>query len=681
MDKETAVQKIIELSTEINKHNYQYYVLDNPTISDYEFDALLSELQMLETAWNFRLPDSPTHRVGGQINKNFRQLIHTYPMLSLENTYSTLELHEFHNRIQKTLQEPFKYVCELKYDGVAIGLRYKGGILTTAVTRGDGVQGDEITDNIKTIRSIPLRLQGEGFPVEFEIRGEVFMMREGFESMNVERIQRGEQVFANPRNAASGSLKLQNSADVAKRPLDCFLYMLYAEELPTDSHFENLLIASKWGFKISPFIKVCNHISEVEDFINHWDAKRKELKFDIDGIVIKIDNYNQQQRLGFTAKSPRWAVAYKYKAEQAVTKLKSIDYYVGRTGVVTPVANLEPVQLSGTIVKRASLHNADIIAKLDIRIGDFVYVEKGGEIIPKITSVDMSKRDLFSAELSFPIHCPECGTLLCRLENEALHYCTNDMSCPPQVKGKIEHFVSRKAMNIQSLGAEKIDLLYDKGLVRNVGDLYRLRYEDLIGLDKTYEDMITGKKRTVTFQDKTVRNILENIELSKETPFQKVLFGIGIRHVGETIAKKIVAVCQNIDKLMQMSYDDLNAIDEVGEKIAQSIIDFFAVDSNRELVSFLKSIGLQLSHVEENISVSKQRLANKLVVVSGVFSRDREHMKQMVEMYGGKISSGISKNTSFILAGENMGPAKLQKALELSIPILSEEEFYKLIEE
>lgn len=681
MDKEAAIQKIIELSNEINNHNYQYYVLDNPIISDFEFDALLSELQILENTWNYRLPDSPTIRIGGQINKQFKQVTHIYPMLSLDNTYSSLELNEFNNRIGKNLQETFKYVCELKYDGVAIGLRYENGLLTRGVTRGDGTQGDDITDNIKTIRSIPISLHGTDYPKEFEIRGEVFMLRQKFEEINNERILIGEQEFANPRNAASGSLKLQNSNEVAKRSLDCFLYMMYSEDLPSDSHYENLQTAKKWGFKISPYIKICNNIDEVQEFISYWDAKRKELKFDIDGVVIKVDSYKQQQTLGFTAKSPRWAVAYKFKAEEAITKLLSVDYYVGRTGVITPVANLEAVQLSGTTVKRASLHNADIIAKLDVRIGDYVYVEKGGEIIPKITKVDISKRDLFSTELVFPSHCPECGTPLIRLENEAQHYCTNDISCSPQVKGKIEHFVSRKAMNIQSLGTERIELLFENGLINNIGDLYKLKYDDLIGLTKVYEDIDTEKKRSVTFQDKTVQNILDNIELSKKVEFNRVLFGLGIRYVGETVAKTLAATCKNIDTIMTMSFEELLQIENIGDRIAQSIIDFFAIESNKELIKFLKSVGLQMTQEQDYNEIISLKLKEKIVVISGIFSIDRDSMKQLVEKHGGIISSSISKKTSFILAGDNMGPAKLQKANELNITLISEKEFYIMIEE
>jgi len=678
MDRSEAIARIEKLTNELNAHNYNYYTLDNPQISDFEFDQLLEELKFLELQWNYRLPESPTQRVGGQVNKLFAQVKHSWPMLSLDNTYSVEELREFHTRISKLTEEEFEYVCELKYDGVAIGLRYEQGVLVRAVTRGDGVQGDDITDNIKTIRSIPLRLHGTDFPDEFEIRGEVIMDRRGFEKFNIGRIENGEQPFANPRNATSGSLKLQNSAETAKRPLDCYLYLLLGDKLPSDSHYENLQKAAKWGFKISPHIKRCSNISQVEQFISLWDKKRSELDFDIDGIVVKVDSIKRQQQMGMTAKSPRWASAFKFKPEQACTQFMSVDFYVGRTGVVTPVANLKPVQLSGTIVKRASLHNADIIAKLDVRIGDHVFVEKGGEIIPKITGVDITKRDLFAEELAFPANCPECGTSLVKNETEAQHYCPNEKGCPPQLKGKIEHFIGRKAMNIMSLGSEKVDLLFEKELVRNVADLYFLKPEQLLGLDKTFEDELTGKKRTVTFQQKTVQNILENIEQSKQMAFAKVLFALGIRHVGETVAANIVDECHSMGQLMNMTFEELTAINEVGDKIAQSIIDYFEDADNVKLIERLMAAGLKMEGAEKAEKISNV-LENKLIVISGVFSKSRDDMKMLVEQHGGKMVSAISKNTSFVLAGENMGPAKLKKARDLGVDLISEDEFFEMI--
>jgi DNA ligase (NAD+) len=678
MDRNQALKRIEALTADLNRHNYNYYVLDKPEISDLEFDRLLEELKILEFQWNYQLLDSPTLRVGGQINKQFQQVKHIYPMLSLENTYSVEELRDFHVRISKLVESDFSYVCELKYDGVAISLHYENGLLNRAVTRGDGVQGDDITDNIKTINSIPLRLHGEGFPQRFEIRGEVIMDRNGFEKFNEGRVEAGEQPFANPRNATSGSLKLQNSAETAKRPLDCFLYFLLGESLPSDSHYENLCTAAQWGFKISPHIKLCNNLTEVEDFISLWEKKRSSLGFDIDGIVIKVDSFKLQQQMGMTAKSPRWAVAYKYKPEEACTPLLSVEFYVGRTGVVTPVANLKPVHLSGTIVKRASLHNADIISKLDVRIGDHVFVEKGGEIIPKITGIDLSKRDLFAQELAFPEQCPECGTTLIRNESEAQHFCPNDKGCPPQLKGKIEHFISRRALNIMSLGAGKVDLLFEKGLVRNVADLYDLKAEQLLGLDKTFEDPLTGKKRTVTFQQKTVQNILENIEQSKQVPFAKVLFAMGIRYVGETVAANIVDECHSMGKLMNMTFEELTAIDEVGAKIAQSLIDYFEDPDNISLIERLTKAGLQMEGTQKAEKLSNV-LEGKLIVISGVFSKNRDEMKMLVEQHGGKMVSAISKNTSFVLAGENMGPAKMKKARDLRVVLVSEEEFLEMI--
>ncbi len=679
MEKDEIIEKIKFLTYELNKHNYNYYVLDIPVISDYEFDTMLEELRKLEEEVNFRLPESPVHRIGGQINKQFKQYRHKYPMQSIENTYSIHELREFQSRLKKIIYDPVKYVCELKYDGVAVGLHYENGILVRAVTRGDGIFGDIITDNIKTIRSIPLKVFGDNYPTNFEVRCEVFMEREKFEKFNIQRTESGEPAFANPRNATSGSLKLQNSTETATRPLDYYLYSILGDTLLSDSHYENMQYAKKLGFKVSPHIKLCDTFEEVENYIALWEKKRLELKFDIDGIVIKADSYLQQNKLGFTAKSPRWATAYKYKAEQASTQLLSVDFYVGRTGVITPVANLAPVELSGSIVKRASLHNADIITKLDVKLGDYVYVEKGGEIIPKITGVDLTRRNQFNTEIIFPQNCPACHTKLIRIETEAQHYCLNDKNCPPQIKGKIEHFVSRKAMNISSLGPEKIELLFEKNLILNVADLYKLKYEQLLGLDKTYEDTNTGKKRTVTFQHKTVKNILENIEQTKNIPFERVLYALGIRYVGETVASRIASACMSIDNIKGMSLAQLTEIDEVGEKIAQSIVNYFADENNLKIIDFLKSSGLQMETTAQEELISN-KLEGQQIVISGVFSISREEIKKIIEQHGGNVLSSVSKNTDFILAGENIGQSKLKKAMEMNIPVITELEFRNKIE-
>lgn len=678
MDKNEAIARIKQLTEELNRHNYNYYVLDKPEISDYEFDKLLRELQDLENKYDFSLPETPTQRVGGQINKSFMQVKHKYQMLSLDNTYSLEEINLFHNRIAKLINTNWSYICELKYDGVAIGLQYENGILVSAVTRGDGIQGDDITDNVKTIRSIPIKLHGSDYPSFFEIRGEVIMDRKGFENFNAQRIENDKEPFANPRNATSGSLKLQNSSVVAKRPLDCYFYMLLGDTLPTNSHYQNLMKAKEWGFKISPNIKYCESFSEIKAYVQEWDTKRNTLPFDIDGVVIKVDNLNIQNQLGFTAKSPRWATAYKYKAEQTCTKLVSVDFYVGRTGVVTPVANLEPVRLSGTIVKRASLHNADIIAKLDVRVGDYVFVEKGGEIIPKITGVDFSRRNLFSTELKFLTHCPECNTLLEKSEGEAHYYCPNEKVCSPQIKGKIEHFISRKAMNILGLGEGRIDLLFEKGLIRNVADLYDLKPENLLGLEKEYVDELTGNVRVVKFQQKMVSNIIESIDKSKQVPFSKVLFALGIRYAGETVAQNIASYCTSMDNIKKMTFEELVNIDEVGEKIAQSLLDFFSDSDNISLIERLKNNGLQMSG-SETVDKLSSKLQGQSVVVSGIFSISRDAIKELVVKHGGKIVSSISANTGFVLAGENMGPAKLQKAKKNNIRIVSEDEFYGMI--
>lgn len=674
MDIDTVKKRIQELSEELEKHNYNYYVLDNPTISDLEFDKLLEELIRLEKEYpDLISPYSPTQRVGGQVNKNFKQVTHKYPMLSLGNTYSFDEIKEFDTRIRKSIDIDFEYVCELKYDGTAIGLVYKNGILNQAVTRGNGVEGDLITDNIKTIRSIPLKLKGN-YPEEFEIRGEVIFPHKAFEEFNRERERNGEEPFANPRNAASGSLKLQDPKETAKRKLDCYLYFLLGEKLPTSFHYDNLQLAKSWGFKIPIYISKCKNIDEVFEFINYWDQKRFELPFDIDGIVIKVNNIDLWERLGSTAKSPRWAIAYKFKAEQVGTKLLSVDFQVGRTGVVTPVANLEPVWLGGTTVKRASLHNADIIEKLDIYEGDMVLVEKGGEIIPKIVGVDKSKRNPNAKPLQYIANCPECGTTLVREPDEAGYYCPNEDNCYPQIVGRLEHFISRKAMNIDTLGVERIEILLKNNLIHDCADLYTLTFDQLVGISGSDE----GKRKS-TIQDKGAANILNALEVSKEAPFERVLFALGIRYVGEVVAKKLARHFKNIDALTNASVEELNGAEEVGEKISLSVYNYFSQPKHKQLIERLKSMDLQFA-VEEKLVSSV--LEGKTFVVSGVFDHfSRESVKQSVEMHGGKISSSISNKTSYLLAGKNMGPEKLKKAEKLNVPILSEEEYMGMINE
>ncbi len=675
MDKETAKKRIQELSLEIEEHNYRYYVEDNPSISDFEFDKKLEELIVLEKQFpEFLSSSSPSQRVGGQITKIFETVKHKYPMLSLSNSYNKEELLDFDRRVKEGLglqnmdlfnQESPEYVCELKFDGLSIGLTYINGVFMRAVTRGDGTQGDDVTNNAKTIKSIPLKLKGD-FPDEFEIRGEIFMPRPAFEAINKEREEIGEPPLANPRNAASGTMKMQDSSVVASRKLDCYLYFMLGEKLPFQNHSESLDAAKKWGFKISPHSKLCKNINEVLSYINHWDKERFNLPFDIDGIVIKLNNYRQQQQLGFTAKSPRWAIAYKFKAEQVSTKLIEITYQVGRTGAITPVANLEPVLLAGTTVKRASLHNADIIQKLDVRPGDTVFVEKGGEIIPKIIGVDFTKRPPDIQPVTYPDKCPECNTVLIRKEGEALHYCPNENSCPPQVKGKIEHFVSRKAMNIESIGSETIEQLYQAGLVKNISDLYNLKKEQLIPLER--------------MADKSAQNIIDGIKGSLNVPFERVLFAIGIRHVGETTAKKIARSVKNIHTLMQMNKEELLSIDEVGETIAESIQQFFLKQENKQLIENLKDAGIKLEISPEQVQASSNKLNGLTIVVSGVFSKySRDQIKELIEQHGGKNSGSISKKTSFLLAGENMGPEKLKKAESLGIKIISESDFEKMI--
>lgn len=679
MTSDEAKQRIAELTGQIEQHNYNYYVLSNPIISDFEFDMLLEELNRLEKEYpSLADPNSPTQRVGGTITKDFPSVVHKYPMLSLANTYSEEEIIDFDKRVRKVIQEEPEYTCELKFDGVAIGITYKNGILSRAVTRGDGFQGDDVTANVRTIRSIPLKLQGS-FPDEFEIRGEIYLPHEQFKRINQERIESGEVPFANPRNAASGSLKMQSSSEVAKRGLDCTLYNLLGENLPYRSHYQNLLEAGTWGFKISKEIKLCKSIQEVFKFLDFWKEARKGLPFDIDGAVIKVNSYTQQEALGYTAKSPRWAIAYKYKAEEALTKLLSVSYQVGRTGTVTPVANLEPVLLSGTRVRRATLHNADIIAKLDLHLGDQVYVEKGGEIIPKITGVDTTQRIPGALPVTFIDKCPECGTPLIREEGEAAFVCPNEKGCPPQIKGKLEHFISRKAMDIQSLGEGKIEMLYDQGLVLTPPDLYTLSYDDLFGLEKIIDGGEGGKPKKISFRKKTTMNILNGINASKEKPFERVLFALGIRHIGETAAKKLSRHFQSMENLMQAGRDELIAIDEVGEKMADSLISFFSNPQNIETISALRNSGLRMETGAET-PVEGEKLKGLSFVISGVFEGfSREELKALVEAHGGKNLSSVSSSTSFILAGEKMGPAKLKKAEELGLTIITLQEFLEMI--
>ena len=664
----TAKEKIEELRAELHRHNYNYYVLNTPEISDKEFDDKMRELQDLEQAHpEYKDDNSPTMRVGSDLNKNFTQVAHKYPMLSLGNTYSETEVADFYERVKKALNDDFEICCEMKYDGTSISLTYEDGKLIRAVTRGDGEKGDDVTDNVKTIRSIPLVLHGDNYPQYFEIRGEILMPWDVFEELNREREAREEPLFANPRNAASGTLKSQNSSVVASRKLDAYLYYLLGENLPCDGHYENLQEAAKWGFKISNAMQKCHTLEEIFDYIKYWDTERKNLTVATDGIVLKVNSLKQQKNLGFTAKSPRWAIAYKFQAERALTRLNMVTYQVGRTGTVTPVANLDPVQLSGTIVKRASLHNADIIEGLDLHIGDMVYVEKGGEIIPKITGVDTSARSFMIGEkVNFITNCPECGSKLVRYEGEAAHYCPNETACPPQIKGKIEHFISRRAMNIDGLGPETVDMFYRLGLIQNTADLYKLTTKDIKGLDRMGE--------------KSAENIINGIAQSKEIPFERVIFALGIRFVGETVAKKIAKAFKNIEELEDADLETLVSIDEIGEKIAQSILNYFANESNRELVNRLKEAGLQLYRTEEDLSGHTDKLAGQSIVISGVFTHySRDEYKDLIEKHGGKNVGSISAKTSFILAGENMGPAKLEKASKLGIRIMNEEEFLELI--
>lgn len=661
-------EKIAELRAELHRHNYNYYVLNAPEICDKEFDDKMRMLQELEEAYPEYMDEtSPTMRVGSDINKNFTQVSHKYPMLSLANTYSETEVADFYERVHKALNEDFEICCEMKYDGTSISLTYEDGRLIRAVTRGDGEKGDDVTDNVRTIRSVPLVLHGDHYPSSFEIRGEILMPWKVFEELNREKGAREEPLFANPRNAAAGTLKMQNSSTVASRKLDAYLYYLLGDNLPCDGHYENLQKAAEWGFKTSDLTRKCHTLQEVFDFIKYWDVERKNLPVATDGIVLKVNSLRQQKNLGFTAKSPRWAIAYKFQAERALTRLIKVTYQVGRTGAVTPVANLEPVQLSGTTVKRASLHNADIIEGLDLHIGDMVYVEKGGEIIPKITGVDIDSRSFMLGEkVRFITYCPECGSRLTRYEGEAAHYCPNETACAPQIKGKIEHFISRKAMNIDGLGPETVDLFYRLGLIRNAADLYDLTVEKIKGLDRMGE--------------KSAENIIAGITQSKKIPFERVIFALGIRFVGETVAKKIARAFKDIDELRQATFEKLISIDEIGEKIGESILLYFANQVNLRLIERFKTAGLQLCRTEENIKEYTNKLAGKSIVISGIFTHhSRDEYKDLIEKNGGKNVGSISAKTSFVLAGENIGPSKLEKANKIGIPIVSEDDFLKLI--
>ncbi len=659
--------QIDTLREELNKHNYDYYVLSAPTISDFEFDKKLKELTDLETQYpEFFDPNSPSQRVGSDINKSFKQVPHKYPMLSLGNTYTEAEITDFYNRVKKGLNDDFEIVCELKYDGTSISLTYINGQLTQAVTRGDGVQGDDVTANVRTIRSIPLRLHGTDYPAEFEIRGEILMPWSVFDQINKERAEQEEALFANPRNAGSGTLKQQDPKIVASRKLDSYLYYLLGEELPTDGHYENLMKAKEWGFKISDATKKCKTLDEIFAYIYYWDKERKNLPVATDGIVLKVNSLTQQKNLGFTSKFPRWAIAFKFQAEQAVTTLESVSYQVGRTGAVTPVANLRPVKLSGTTVKRASLYNEDYINSLDLHINDQVYVEKGGEIIPKITGVDVTQRNIFDTKVEFIKDCPECGTPLVKDEGEAIYYCPNDVSCPPQIKGRIEHFLTRKAMNIAG-GTETVEHLYNAGYIRNIADLYTLKWQDVSRLER--------------WAEKSAKNLIDSIHASVSVPYERVLFALGIRYVGETVAKKLALAFPDIDLLQAATIEDLTQVDEIGDRIAQSIVKYFSNPNNLEVINKLRTFGLQFELSESIIAQRTEKLKDLSIVISGTFEKySRDEYKSMIEQNGGKNSGSISSKTNYVLAGDNMGPAKLEKAKSLGIPIINEDDFLKMLE-
>jgi len=668
MDKNSILSQIELLRNELEKYNYQYYVLSSPVVSDYDFDMKMKELEKLEKENpEFFDENSPTQRVGSDIQHEFVQVKHSYPMLSLANCYSEQDLTEFDNRIRKIIHEPYEYCCELKFDGTSISILYENGKLVKAVTRGDGVNGDDVTHNIRTIRSVPLKLKGNDYPSRFVIRGEVLMPFEVFKELNSSREEIGEAPFANPRNAASGTLKLQNSSVVAKRKLDSYLYYLLGEQLPENGHFQNLEKARNWGFKISSHMKICKSLKEIFDYLKYWDTERFKLPVATDGIVIKINSLKLQKNLGYTAKTPRWAIAYKYKAERVSTLLKSVTFQVGRTGAITPVANLKPVQLAGTVVKRATLHNADIIKNLDLHINDTVFVEKGGEIIPKIVSVDLSKRETNASPVEFIKNCPECGTILVRGEDEAAHYCPNDTGCPPQIKGRIEHFISRKAMNIDGLGEETIELLYEKGLIHNCADLYDLTARQLIPLERMGE--------------KSASRILKSIENSKKISFERVIYALGIRHVGETGAKTLAFKSTSLENLMAASLEELTNMNDIGEVIAKSIILYFQNEKNIKIIHRLKEKGIQFSLDSVSLEGRTEKLAGKNIVISGTFqNHSRDELKKIIEQNGGKNVGSISKNTSMLLGGTNMGPSKLQKVEKLGIRIISEDDFLKMIE-
>lgn len=664
---ESIGQQIEQLREELNRHNYNYYVLSNPTISDFDFDKKMQELIDLETAHpEYADPSSPSQRVGSDITKTFNQVEHIYPMLSLSNTYSEAEIIEFYNRVKKDLNDDFEIVCELKYDGASISLTYTNGKLTQAVTRGDGVRGDDITANVKTIRSIPLSLRGNDYPPLFEIRGEILMPWKVFEGLNKERAEQEENLFANPRNATSGTLKLQDSKIVATRRLDAYLYYILGEHLPASGHYENLLKAKEWGFKTSDATRKCSTLEEVFDFIKYWDIERKNLPVATDGIVLKVNSLLQQKNLGYTAKSPRWAIAYKFQAEQEVTRLLSVSYQVGRTGAVTPVANLEPVKLSGTTVKRASLYNADAIEGLDLHINDMVYVEKGGEIIPKITRVDMDAREEGNPKVEFIKECPECGQPLVRDEGEAAYYCLNYMGCPPQIKGRIEHYLTRKAMDIAG-GSETVEHLFNAGMIHNVADLYTLQWEQVAELER--------------WAEKSAKNLIQSIADSVNIPYPRVLYALGIRFVGETVAKKVAKAFPSIDLLMQATVEQLVEVDEIGERIAQSIVDFFKKEENQDIISKLRQFGIQFETCGSITDQQTNKLNGVTIVISGTFEKhSRDEYKALIDLNGGKNSGSISAKTNHLLAGANMGPAKLEKAKKLGINILTEDEFLKMIE-
>ncbi|MGV8877810.1 MAG: NAD-dependent DNA ligase LigA [Sphingobacteriaceae bacterium] len=669
MSSASAKQQIEVLTAELRKHNYNYYVLAQPTIDDFDFDQKLQQLAALEQAFpEFADPESPTKKVGGEITKNFKTVKHQWPMLSLGNTYNEQDLLDFDQRVRKSIGDDFEYVCELKFDGLSISLTYENGKLTRAVTRGDGIQGDEVTNNVKTIHAIPHQLKKDDFPNRFDIRGEIFMHRKAFERLNDLRMAKEEVAYANPRNFASGTIKLQDSSEVARRPLDCFLYFLYTDKPIYKTHWESLEAVKSWGFPVCEHTALCTSIKEVLDFIQDWETKRFDLSYDIDGIVLKVNSFAQQEELGYTAKSPRWAISYKYKAQQVETILETVTYQVGRTGAITPVANLKPVFLAGTTVKRATLHNANEIIRLDLHEGDTVFVEKGGEIIPKVISVNLAKRKGNARPVQYLTNCPQCGTLLIRKEGEAVHFCTNDEGCPPQIVGKMQHFISRKAMNIDGLGSETIETLYQNGILRHISDIYEL------------EERSNQLKQLDRFGERSINNMLEGVEQSKKMPFEKVLFGLGIRYVGETVAKKLAAHFKSVDALQNASFEALIQVDEIGERIAQSLLDYFNVESHIDQINKLKAKGLQFTSQEIKVELKGDKLVGKTFIISGVFENfSREELKTLIEQHGGKILSSISPKLNYLVAGDQMGPAKLEKAQKLNIPLLSDRDLLKMI--